>query len=24
MFAFAFDMLMRHLEKVLVPWKGKV
>lgn len=24
LFAFAFDMLMRHLEKVLVPWKGKV
>ncbi|MGH6639899.1 MAG: ABC transporter permease subunit [Polaromonas sp.] len=22
--AFAFDMLMRYLEKVLVPWKGKV
>lgn len=22
-FAFAFDLLMRHLEKVLVPWKGK-
>jgi taurine transport system permease protein len=24
LFAFAFDLLMRHLEKVLVPWKGKV
>lgn len=24
LFAFAFDMLMRHAEKVLVPWKGKV
>lgn len=23
-FAFAFDMLMRYLERVLVPWKGKV
>lgn len=22
--AFAFDLLMRYLEKVLVPWKGKV
>ncbi len=22
--AFAFDMVMRYLEKVLVPWKGKV
>lgn len=24
LFAFAFDLLMRHFEKVLVPWKGKV
>jgi taurine transport system permease protein len=24
LFAFAFDLLMRHLERVLVPWKGKV
>jgi len=24
LFAFAFDMLMRYLENVLVPWKGKV
>ena len=24
LFAFVFDLLMRHLEKVLVPWKGKV
>ena len=23
-FAFAFDLLIRHLEKVLIPWKGKV
>lgn len=23
-FAFAFDLLMRYLERVLVPWKGKV
>lgn len=23
-FAFAFDLLMRHLERLLVPWKGKV
>ncbi|WP_150700330.1 ABC transporter permease subunit [Pandoraea terrae] len=23
-FAFSFDLLMRYLEKVLVPWKGKV
>jgi taurine transport system permease protein len=22
-FAFLFDLLMRHLEQVLVPWKGK-
>jgi taurine transport system permease protein len=22
--AFVFDLLMRHLEKVLVPWKGKI
>jgi taurine transport system permease protein len=24
LFAFAFDLLMRYIEKVLVPWKGKV
>ena len=24
LFAFSFDVLMRYLEKVLVPWKGKV
>ena len=24
LFAFAFDLLMRHIENVLVPWKGKV
>ena len=24
LFAFAFDLLMRQLEKMLVPWKGKV
>jgi taurine transport system permease protein len=24
LFAFAFDLMMRHFEKVLVPWKGKV
>lgn len=24
LFAFAFDLLMRYLERVLVPWKGKV
>lgn len=24
LFAFSFDLLMRYLEKVLVPWKGKV
>ena len=23
-FAFAFDLLMRYLERTLVPWKGKV
>lgn len=23
-FALAFDLLLRHLEKVLIPWKGKV
>ncbi len=23
-FAYAFDLLMRHLERVFVPWKGKV
>ncbi|KOF20788.1 taurine ABC transporter permease [Ensifer adhaerens] len=23
-FAFAFDLLIRHLEKMLIPWKGKV
>lgn len=23
-FAFAFDLLMRYLERALVPWKGKV
>lgn len=23
-FALCFDLLMRHLERVLVPWKGKV
>ncbi|MBP1871777.1 putative aliphatic sulfonates transport permease protein SsuC [Ensifer adhaerens] len=23
-FAFAFDLLIRHLEKALIPWKGKV
>jgi taurine transport system permease protein len=23
-FAFAFDLLMRYLERILVPWKGKV
>ncbi|MFC4625549.1 ABC transporter permease subunit [Daeguia caeni] len=23
-FAFAFDLLIRYLEKVLIPWKGKV
>lgn len=23
-FAFAFDLLIRHLEKVMIPWKGKV
>ena len=24
LFAFAFDLLMRYIERVLVPWKGKV
>lgn len=23
-FAFAFDLMLRYLEKVLIPWKGKV
>ncbi|HEV7415830.1 MAG TPA: ABC transporter permease subunit, partial [Tianweitania sediminis] len=23
-FAFAFDLLIRYLEKMLIPWKGKV
>ncbi|MFK4825984.1 ABC transporter permease subunit [Paenochrobactrum sp. BZR 588] len=23
-FAFAFDLLIRHMEKVLIPWKGKI
>ncbi|WP_340595534.1 ABC transporter permease subunit, partial [Staphylococcus aureus] len=23
-FAFAFDLLLRHLEKILIPWKGKI
>ena len=23
-FAFAFDLLIRYLEKVMIPWKGKV
>jgi taurine transport system permease protein len=23
-FAFAFDLLLRHLEKVLIPWKGRI
>jgi taurine transport system permease protein len=23
-FALCFDLLMRHLERVLVPWKGRV
>jgi taurine transport system permease protein len=23
-FAFGFDLLMRYLERVLIPWKGKV
>jgi taurine transport system permease protein len=23
-FALLFDMLLRHLEKILIPWKGKV
>jgi taurine transport system permease protein len=24
LFAFAFDLLMRYVERLLVPWKGKV
>lgn len=24
LFAFGFDVLMRHFEKMLVPWKGRV
>ena len=24
LFAFAFDRLMRYLERVFVPWKGKI
>jgi taurine transport system permease protein len=23
-FAFAFDLLIRHLEKVFIPWKGRI
>src|ERR1700751_637722 len=23
-FAFAFDLMLRYLEKVLIPWKGKI
>jgi taurine transport system permease protein len=23
-FAFSFDLLMRYLERLLIPWKGKV
>ena len=23
-FAFLFDLMMRYLERTLVPWKGKV
>ena len=23
-FAFAFDLLIRYLERVLIPWKGRV
>jgi taurine transport system permease protein len=23
-FAFAFDILMRYLERVFVPWRGKI
>ena len=23
-FACAFDFLIRHMEKVLIPWKGKI
>ncbi len=22
--AYAFDLLMRHVERLVVPWKGKV
>lgn len=24
LFAFSFDLLMRRLETLMVPWKGKV
>jgi len=24
LFAFGFDLLMRYLERALVPWKGRV
>ena len=24
LFAFAFDLLMRYIERALVPWKGRV
>jgi len=23
-FAFVFDLMLRYLEKVLIPWKGKI
>ena len=23
-FAFAFDLILRYLEKILIPWKGKI
>jgi taurine transport system permease protein len=23
-FAFAFDLLIRYLERLLIPWKGKI
>jgi taurine transport system permease protein len=23
-FAFAFDLLIRYLEKIFIPWKGRV
>jgi taurine transport system permease protein len=23
-FAFAFDLLIRYLEKIMIPWKGRV